>query len=177
MSGLGLRAAKRDDSEPEVAHIPGGAPEAPSQPRKKSRGRRPLYTKAAKQGRSSRRKGAEAECSVAAVAREYGFADAERSASMQAGRNRKDEPDVRNVGRLWIESKRYRRTPVNRFAREVLGEERAGFVSVLVYRDDHQPEPYAVVKLSELLKLERAAMRPTLEDVVRAAEHAQEGTP
>jgi hypothetical protein len=109
-------------------------------------------------GAKSRRKGAQGERDVANIAQEMGFGDAERAAPMQAGANRQDEPDVRTVGRLWIESKRYRRTPVNKFAREVLGEERPGFVSVLVYRDDRQPEPYAVLTLRELLKLERDAL-------------------
>ncbi len=107
-------------------------------------------------GAKSRRKGKSGELEVRAMAREEGFATAQRGAPMQA-QGGEVLADVCEVGRLWIESKRYKRTPVNRFAREVLAEERVGYVAVLAYRDDHQPEPFAVVKLRDLLRLERAA--------------------
>jgi hypothetical protein len=108
-------------------------------------------------GRRSRQKGAEFEREVASVARELGYSGARREAPMQS-----EHPslfrDVAAVGILAIEAKRYRRTPVNRVAREWLTRgEVPGWVPALVYRDDGQPEPYAVVTLRDLLKLERRA--------------------
>lgn len=108
-------------------------------------------------GAKSRRKGASGEREVVAIAREEGFASAVRTAPMQAGHSLAYE-DVAEVGRLAIEAKRYKRTPVNRFARVTLAKERPGFISVLAYRDDHQSEPFAVVKLRDLLRLERQAL-------------------
>jgi hypothetical protein len=119
-------------------------------------------------GAKSRRKGKVGEREVANLAKGYGFGEAKRGAPMQAAGG-ETLADVCEVGRLWIEAKRYKRTPVNGFARKHLARERPGFISVLSYRDDHQPEPYAVLKLSELLKMERAALHPTLTDVVRQA--------
>lgn len=116
-------------------------------------------------GAKSRRKGKSGELEVRTLAREMGFASASRGAPMQA-QGGELLPDVCQVGRFWIEAKRYRKTPVNRFAREVLSEERPGFVPVLVYRDDRQAEPYAVLTLRDLLKIERQALRvPTLAEV------------
>jgi Holliday junction resolvase len=143
---------------------------------KKSRRRRKLYTKVARRGRRSREKGAEGEREIASMAREEGFAFAKRTAPMQAAHADEFE-DVAEVGRLAIESKRYRRTPVNAFAREVLAKERPGFIPVLAYRDDHQPETFAVVKLRDLLRLERQALRagPSLGTVLRAEHEAGGG--
>jgi Holliday junction resolvase len=89
-------------------------------------------------GAKSRRKGAGGEREFAALAEERGFLDAKRTAPMQAGGYADEFGDVSGVPLLYLECKRYRRTPVNRFAREVL-HERPGFVSVLAWRDDGQP--------------------------------------
>ena len=123
-------------------------------------------------GAKSRRKGASGEREVAAVATALGIR-ARRTAPMQAGYGSSDDADVsiELVGLpLYLECKRYKRTPVARFARKLFAEERPGFVPVLAYRDDQQDAWHAVVPLAELLKLcrelsdRRAHMRPTIED-------------
>jgi len=108
-------------------------------------------------GAKSRRKGKSGELEVRSMAREEGFSTAQRGAPMQA-QGGEVLADVCEVGRLWVEMKRYKRTPVNSFARATLAKDRPGFVPVLAYRDDHQPEPYAVVRLRDLLRLERQAL-------------------
>ncbi len=90
-------------------------------------------------GAKSRRKGAGGEREFAALAAERGFPDAKRTAPMQAGGYADEFGDVSGVPLLYLECKRYRRTPVNRFSREVLPVERPGLVSVLAWRDDDQP--------------------------------------
>lgn len=89
-------------------------------------------------GAKSRRKGKGGELEFVALAVEYGFASAKRTAPMQAGGYADEFGDVSGIPLLHVECKRYRRTPVNRFARQVLAE-RPGFVPVLAWRDDDQP--------------------------------------
>jgi Holliday junction resolvase len=90
-------------------------------------------------GAKSRRKGAGGEREFAALADERGFHDAKRTAPMQAGGYAEEFGDVSGVPLLYLECKRYRRTPVNRFSRDVLSVERPGLVSVLAWRDDGEP--------------------------------------
>jgi hypothetical protein len=90
-------------------------------------------------GAKSRRKGAGGEREFAALAEERGFPDAKRTAPMQAGGYADEFGDVSGIPLLYVECKRYRRTPINRFSREVLGVERPGLVSVLAWRDDGEP--------------------------------------
>ena len=105
----------------------------------------------------SRRKGADAEREVAALAREYGFPKAERSAPMQAAAGDERHPDVANVGRLFVEVKRRGKGSMYALAVEAT-KERPGYIPTLAYREDRGPW-LAVVPLAELLKLERAALR------------------
>jgi Holliday junction resolvase len=116
-------------------------------------------------GTMSRSKGKRGELEVVALAKEHGFGGARRRAPMQCGFGDENDPDVENVGRLWVEAKLYRRVPVNKFAREVLdGKERAGFVNVLAWRDDRTPWR-ATLLLDDLLKLEAENLRLTTEVV------------
>jgi Holliday junction resolvase len=89
-------------------------------------------------GAKSRRKGAGGEREFAALAEERGFPEAKRTAPMQAGGYADEYGDVSGIPLLYVECKRYRRTPVNRFAREVL-HEIPGLVPVLAWRDDGEP--------------------------------------
>jgi hypothetical protein len=86
-------------------------------------------------GAKSRRKGAGGEREYAGVAVECGFKDAHRTAPMQAG-HPSEYGDVGGIPLNRTECKRYRRVPVNRFAREVLSRETPGFIDVLAWRDD-----------------------------------------
>lgn len=123
----------------------------------KKRGRRKLYTKAAKRGRASRRKGAEGENELVILAREFGFNGARRTAPLQAWDGDDKYPDVANIGRLWAENKRHRRVNVQACMRELLATERPGYVRVLFHRDNNGPA-LATLEASELLKLEAAAL-------------------
>jgi hypothetical protein len=105
-------------------------------------------------GRKSRTKGKSGELEVVHLAREYGFPEAKRGAPMQAGYSDSQFADVIDVGFSFIESKRYKRVPVNKFAREVLIPERPGFVNVLAWRDDGGPW-FASVRLEDWLKVTR----------------------
>jgi hypothetical protein len=141
-----------------TAHIPAAAlSSAPEKP-KKSRPRRKLYTKAAKTGRRSRRKGAEGENELVNLGKSFGFDSAVRTAPMQAGcGSNGDYPDVANLGRLWAENKRHRRVNVQREMGELLAKERPGYVRVLFHRDNGGPA-LATLEASELLKMEAAAL-------------------
>lgn len=87
-------------------------------------------------GAMSRRKGAAGEREVAKLARDAGWDKAKREAPMQAGHGN-DYPDIGAIAGLYVESKRYKRVPVNRFAREVLDVKREdGLVPILAHRDD-----------------------------------------
>lgn len=88
-------------------------------------------------GAKSRRKGAQGERELAQLARDCGFKDAKREAPMQAGHG-SDYPDVGQIHGLYVEGKRYKRTPVNKFARDLLDlPPRAdGLLPVLMWRDD-----------------------------------------
>lgn len=107
-------------------------------------------------GAHSRQKGARGEREVVGLAKLYGFSDSVREAPMQAGHGDRFS-DVASVGRLKLEVKRYRKTPVNKFARECL-KEVPGFIPALAYRDDGSTQWYAVVTLEDLFKLERQAL-------------------
>lgn len=91
-------------------------------------------------GAKSRRKGANGERELAKVARECGWEGAKREAPMQAGHG-DDYPDIGDVKGLYIESKRYKKVPVTRFAEELLDKpaRKDGLVPVLAHRDDHKP--------------------------------------
>jgi Holliday junction resolvase len=117
-------------------------------------------------GAHSRRKGAAAEREIVTLARESGFPNARRSAPLQAA-DGQTAPDVDGIGRLWVEVKRRGKGSMYALAVEAT-KERAGYVPTLAYREDGGPW-LAVVPLAELLKLERAALHPTLTDVVREA--------
>lgn len=123
----------------------------------KKRVRRKLYTKAAKRGRASRRKGAEGESELVNLARDLGFGSARRTAPLQAWDGDDEYPDVANIGRLWAENKRHRRVDVNACMREVLAKERPGFIRVLFHRSDGGPA-LATLEAAELIKLEAAAL-------------------
>ena len=100
-------------------------------------------------GRRSRTKGAVAEREVVALAREVGFARAERTAPMQAASGDEHHADVSGVGRLRLEVKR--RGKGSMYALAVAAtQERLGFVPVLAYREDRGPW-LAVLPLAEAL--------------------------
>lgn len=88
-----------------------------------------------------RAKGAAAEREVVRLLQAAGYTGAHRTAPMQAGK-RLGYPDIDGTP-WWIEVKCYRRTPVNRFAREVLdvcpaqGED--GRPRMLIWRDNRTP--------------------------------------
>lgn len=113
-------------------------------------------------GKKSRDKGANGEREVVAIARECGFQGAKRGAPMQAGYSDSEFDDVIGTGILKIESKRYKRTPVNRFADQYVSVESPGFVRTLAWRDDNS-RWYAAVKLEDLLKMahELSVLRTT----------------
>lgn len=90
-------------------------------------------------GAKSRRKGAQGERELVALARGLGFDGAKRTAPMQAGGYGIDFADVGGVPGLAIESKRYKRVPVNRLAPDALKPRADGLIPVLAYRDDGQP--------------------------------------
>ena len=144
---------------------------------KKSRGRRRLYTKAAKRGRASRRKGAEGECELVNLAQELGFTEARRTAQLQTLDGDDTYPDVANVGRLWAENKRHRRVNVQAEMRDLLAKERPGYVRVLFHRDDGGPA-LATLEAAELLKLEAQALGVTPPvNWVDAVEQEEAATP
>lgn len=131
-------------------------------------------------GARSRRKGAGGEREFAALANERGFPDAKRTAPMQAGGYSDEYGDVGGIPLSYVECKRYKRTPVNRFSREVLNVPRPGFVSVLAWRDDGEPwrvtlnaTDYLTV-LRELITLrnEVAGLRGRLERAQRGEDAA-----
>jgi Holliday junction resolvase len=126
-------------------------------------------------GAHSRRKGATAEREVVAIAKAAGFDNAERAAPMQCATGDERHPDVANVGRLFVEVKRRGKGSMYALAVEAT-KERAGYVPTLAYREDGGPW-LAVVPLAELLKLERAALHPTLTHVCRADHLAAEVEP
>lgn len=87
-------------------------------------------------GAHSRRKGAQGERELVNLAKAVGLKDAKREAPMQAGHG-DDYPDVGGIAGLYIESKRYKKTPVNTFAEELLNKvRRDALLPVLMYRDD-----------------------------------------
>ncbi len=103
-------------------------------------------------GAHSRRKGKVAELEVVAIARDCGFARAERAAPMQAG-HPDGHPDVAGVGRLHVEVKR--RGKGSLYALAVAAcRERPGEIPMLAYREDRGPW-LAVLPLAEAFKLER----------------------
>jgi Holliday junction resolvase len=107
-------------------------------------------------GAHSRRKGAQFEREVVTLAKEHGFSRAVREAPMQAGHGGRFM-DVAGVGRLRIECKRRASGSLAAGREHVEGEEVPGFVNVAACRDDHG-EALAVLRLVDLLKLERAAL-------------------
>lgn len=90
-------------------------------------------------GAMSRRKGAAGERELAALARECGFGEAKRLAPMQAGGYARTFGDVGDIPLLYAEAKRYKRTPVARFLRDLLKTEHLGETSALFWRDDNEP--------------------------------------
>lgn len=124
-------------------------------------------------GAKSRRKGAGGEREFAALANEHGFPHAKRTAPMQAGGYADEFGDVSGLDLLYVECKRYRRTPVSRFAREVLSVPRPGFVSVLAWRDDG--EPWRVtLDAADFLTLHREFLNLRLEAVGLRAKLARD---
>lgn len=122
-------------------------------------------------GAMSRRKGASGEREVVALAREVGFAKAERAAPLQAHRGDENHADVEGVGRLFIEVKRHAKVSVPGCMKALLSKDRPGFIRVLVHRDNGG-QWLATLEASELLKLERDALRhrPTIASALRADE-------
>lgn len=109
-------------------------------------------------GAMSRRKGAQGERDVVALAREAGFTRAERAAPLQAANGDEHHADVEGVGRLFIEVKRHAKVSVPGCMKALLATDRPGFVRVLVHRDNGG-KWLATLEASELLKLERDALR------------------
>ena len=124
-------------------------------------------------GAMSRRKGASGEREVVALAKEYGFPDAERTAQMQASLGDEKHADVSKIGRLWVEVKRHAKVSVPGCMKDLLSKERPGFIRVLVHRDNGG-KWLATLEATELLKLERDALRirPYLSDVLKAEDDA-----
>lgn len=109
-------------------------------------------------GAKSRRKGKSGELEFVHLAQAAGFADAQRSAPMQAATGDEKDADLRGVGRIWGEVKRHRRVNVQKWVSEMLATERPGYIRVLFHRDDNGV-PLATLEATELLKLERDALR------------------
>jgi hypothetical protein len=106
----------------------------------------------------SRRKGKAGELEVVHLAQDAGFAQARRTAQMQAGTGDERDADVSGIGRIWAEVKRHARVNVRGCMRTLLQRERPGFVRVLFHRDNGGPW-LATLEASELMKLERDALR------------------
>lgn len=85
-----------------------------------------------------RRKGAQGEREVVALAVKYGFTRAHRTAPMQAGRP-KDYPDVSGVGQLWLEVKCYGENVPAGMVREALATEHPGYVNAVAWKTNRQP--------------------------------------
>lgn len=127
-------------------------------------------------GAKSRRKGAQFEREVAALAREHGFGDAIRAAPLQAAGYADRFADVIGAGRLRIECKRRARGSLAEGRAHVEAEAPAGWVNVAACRDD-RGETLAVLRLVDLLNLERQALAAppvSWEDAVEQSERPPE---
>lgn len=127
-------------------------------------------------GAMSRRKGAVGEREVVALAKQYGFDGARRTAQMQAGTGDELDADVSGIGRLWAEVKRHARVNVQGCMRDLLTKERPGFVRCLFHRSNGEPW-LVTLEASELLKLEQAALghESARAESYRASREAIEG--
>jgi hypothetical protein len=79
---------------------------------------------------------------------------------MQAGYGSEHDDDVQHVGRLAIECKRRARGALAAGKAHVLAPERPGYIRVAATRDNGEPA-LATLLLTDLLKLERAALKGT----------------
>jgi hypothetical protein len=124
-------------------------------------------------GAMSRRKGASGEREVVSLAKDLGFAKAERTAALQAHLGDENHADVSGIGRLWVEVKRHAKVSVPGCMKALLSRERPGHIRVLIHRDNGG-QWLATLEASELLKLERDALRfrPTIAAALRADEDA-----
>jgi Holliday junction resolvase len=106
-------------------------------------------------GRMQRDKGARGERSICAVDAEHGF-ESVRSAPMQCGHGDDDFADVWSkqwpMSLLFREVKNYKRTPVNAFTAEYVVPDRAGYLPVLVWKDERMPW-IANLKYVDLVKI------------------------
>jgi hypothetical protein len=106
-------------------------------------------------GAKSRTKGKVGERELVDLAKAAGFDGARRGSPMQAA-DGESLADVDGIPLLWAESKRYRRTPIARLAREMLATERPGSTSVLFSRDDGRGEGWlATLDAREFLNRHR----------------------
>lgn len=130
-------------------------------------------------GRKSRTKGKTGELELVHLAKEQGFADAERRAPMQCAMGDDHHADVAGLGRIFAEVKRHARVNVQGNMAELLSVERPGWIRVLFHRSDRGPM-LATLEAAELLKLERDALEcrnAVAENAsLRALVTAREGT-
>lgn len=91
-------------------------------------------------GAKSRRKGATGERELVALVKGAGFDKAHRTAPMQAAQDGAQAyADLGEVPGLYVESKRYKTTPVHQCVREVEGKRgRVAGEPVLAYRNDNE---------------------------------------
>jgi hypothetical protein len=107
----------------------------------------------------ARDKGVRGEQEIVNLAKEQGFAEAQRGGPLQAASGSEgDFADVVSVGRLWPEVRLRQALNVSGMMAEMLRVERPGYVRVLFHRRNHG-EWLATLEASELLKLERDALR------------------
>jgi hypothetical protein len=125
-------------------------------------------------GRMSRAKGCRGEREVVALAKEAGFIRAERAAPLQAAKGDEHHADVEGVGRLFVEVKRHAKVSVPGCMKALLAKERPGFIRVLVHRDNGG-KWLATLEATELLKLERDALRCPADRRSGAGEGADRG--
>lgn len=116
------------------------------------------------------KKGATFEQECVRLAKAYGYAAADRTGYKQrSGKNgvKKADPDIVNVGPLWLEGKRLARCPGVAEYREALDKERPGYVNALVWRANRDPAPRVTLLFEDLLKIMSAAHTGLTEDGLR----------
>jgi len=123
-------------------------------------------------GSKSRRKGKSGELEVVKLAKEAGFAEAQRTAPMQAGQAAAGWSDVGGLPGLAVEVKRMKKVPVNKMAPSYCKADATGNLGVLAWRDDGG-EFYATMRADQLFKLyhELCDARRTLHLVSQGGGH------